>query len=75
MSTPTTETVKARYHLATVGDSTPNFIIERGRERSGAEFDRWLNEERAKAFFEGVQHQWTHRPIGNRSPHNPYRKD
>lgn len=27
----------------------------------------------SRAWDEAIQHQWEHRPIGNRSPHNPYR--
>lgn len=35
-----------------------------------AEHDRQVAE---RAWDEAIQHQWKHRPIGNRSPHNPYR--
>ena len=35
-----------------------------------AEHDRQVAE---RAWDEAIQHQWEHRPIGNRSPHNPYR--
>ena len=37
-----------------------------------AEHDRRVAE---RAWDEAIQHQWVHRPIGNRSPHNPYRKE
>lgn len=37
-----------------------------------AERDRQVAE---RAWDAAIQHQWAHRPIGNRSPHNPYRKD
>lgn len=30
--------------------------------------------EAERAWDEAIQHQWAHRPIGNRSPHNPHRK-
>ena len=36
-----------------------------------AEHDRQVAE---RAWDEAIQHQWAHRPIGNRSPHNPHRK-
>ena len=36
-----------------------------------AEHDRRVAE---RAWDEAIQHQWAHRPIGNRSPHNPHRK-
>ena len=39
---------------------------------------RWLVEHdrqvAERAWDEAIQHQWVHRPIGNRSPHNPHRK-
>ena len=35
-----------------------------------AEHDRQVAE---RAWDEAIQHQWAHRPIGNRSPHNPHR--
>lgn len=34
------------------------------------EHDRQVAE---RAWDEAIQHQWAHRPIGNRSPHNPHR--
>lgn len=43
---PTTDTVRARYYLATVPDDLPDEILEMGRARSYAEFDSWLAKER-----------------------------
>ena len=37
----------------------------------------WLQEERASAWWAGVNHQWEHRPTGNRvlGSDNPYRTE
>lgn len=40
--TPTTATVRARYHLATVPDTASQSYIDASRDRLYAEFDRWL---------------------------------
>ena len=40
--TPSTEDVRARYHLAGVSDTAPQFLIDRGRKVYYDEFDRWL---------------------------------
>lgn len=52
---PTTDIVRARYHLATLPDDTPSEIIEMGRARSYAEFDRWLVQIRAEAKAEALE--------------------
>lgn len=65
-------------YIPDVGEVREAYWACTGDPRRGSEawdeFDRWLTEERAKVWDEAVQHQWTHRPIGNRSPHNPYRE-
>lgn len=42
-----------------------------------ADTDDALRDVRAKAWWEGVEWQWKHRPVGNRAPEteNPYRKE
>lgn len=52
---PTTDIVRARYHLATLPDDTPSEIIEMGRARSYAEFDRWLEQVQAEAKAEALE--------------------
>ena len=54
--TPSTEDVRARYHLAGVPDTAPQFLIDAGRKVCYAEFDRWLQTVKAEAWNEALAH-------------------
>ena len=54
--TPSTEDVRARYHLAGVSDTTPQFLIDMGRKVCYDEFDRWLRAVKAEAWNEALTH-------------------
>ena len=52
---------------------------EASEEEAAAEFDRWLVEHdrvvAERAWDEAIRHQQKYVGVGNRSPHNPYRKE
>lgn len=54
--TPSTDIVRARYHLAGVPDTSPQFLIDAGRKVCYAEFDRWLQAVKAEAWNEALAH-------------------
>lgn len=68
-------------YTPTIEDVRNHYAYGCGPEHTWAEsredFDRWLAEHdrqvAERAWDAAIQHQWAHRPIGNRSPHNPYR--
>ncbi len=41
---PTTDVVRTRYHLATLPDDTPGWLMDRSRGAADAEFNGWLEE-------------------------------
>lgn len=76
--TPSTEDVRARYHLAGVSDTTPQFLIDAGRKVCYDEFDRWLRAVKAEAWNEGFDSGHYVNDEESRDcdcRHNPYTKE
>lgn len=69
---PTTELVQARYHLATVSDNAPQFLIDAGRLVCNAEFKRWLRSMKAEIWREGYDSGFGDGGVNAWDPENPY---
>lgn len=78
--TPSMEEIRGIYAAYGYGGNRPHDGQHQGIREWRAEFDRWLaahdREVAAAAWWEGVQAQWKHRPLGNRllPAVNPYRE-
>ena len=78
--TPTTERVRQRWLEAYEYErDMPGKIREKYPDEVLAQFDRWLTEHdrvvAERAWDEAIRHQQKYVGVGNRSPHNPYRKE